>query len=203
MSDTLYALQTWRERNGLRPLRDVAAEQAARLRAVHAPRPEISRNTGGRAATGRSVVADRIAAVRADSRYAPAVPAARPAPVAMVTPRERFAEADRLAASVPVGLYALPRREASSAGNTVTFFKVHPYRGGHRIVQLLGSIGSFAERPLPVEHQIFALRHIAEDARSASTLFGRETSTCGVCGSPLTNETSRKAGIGPKCARKF
>lgn len=176
-----------------RPLREVAAEQAERLRTA----------TGRPAANTavRERVEAQVAALRADRRWAGPTRTA-PRPVAVVE-RPSYKVADELATQVPAGLYALPRKEASSAGNTVTFFKVHPFRGGHRIVQLLGSIGAFTERPLPVQHQVFALTHILEDAKAAAVLFGRETATCGMCGSPLTNDASRKAGIGPKCARKF
>lgn len=152
----------------------------------------------------RSAVQQRIDAVRSNpSKWAGPTRTDRPAPAPVAVVKPDYKIADELAARTPVGYYALPRREASSAGNTVTFFKVHPWRGGRRIVQLLGSVGAFSERPLPVQHQVFALRHIAEDAKAAAVLFGRETATCGMCGSPLTNEASRKAGIGPKCARKF
>ncbi len=163
---------------------------------------EMLRSALGRpAAAGQTAVRARVDAVRNNpSKWAGPTRAAA-APVAVTKPDYKVADA--LAMTVPAGLYALPRREASAAGNTVTFFKVHPFRGGRRIVQLLGSIGAFSERPLPVQHQIFALTHIAEDAKAAAVLFGRETATCGMCGSPLTNEASRKAGIGPKCARKF
>lgn len=163
---------------------------------------EVLRAALGRpAAHGQSAVRARVDAVRNNpARWAGPTRTA-PAPVAVTKPDYKVA--DELAMTVPVGFYALPRKEASAAGNTITFFKVHPFRGGRRIVQLLGSVGAFSERPLPVQHQVFALTHIAENAKAAAVLFGRETATCGMCGSPLTNEASRKAGIGPKCARKF
>lgn len=190
-SATITSLTTWRERNGARPLREVSAEQGARLRAALAPRP----------APQPSAVQERIARLH---EVQPRTVRATPAVATVGDPaRPTYAQVDALAATVPTGMYALPRREASTAGNTMTFFKVHQYRGGHRIVQLLGSVGAFAERPLPLVHQLYALTHISEDVRAAAVLFGQETGTCGRCGSPLTNDASRARGLGPHCARQY
>jgi hypothetical protein len=172
-------------------LRDVARRQAAALRTVG--------STGPTPAAQR--MAERVAAVRT-AQNAPA-PVARPAVAAVDPNRPTYKEVNDLAASIPTGMYALPRKAASSAGNTVTFFKIHPFRGGHRIVQLIGSVGAFAEQPLPLPLQFFALKHIAENAKAAAVLFGKETNTCGRCGSPLTNDASRARGLGPRCARAY
>lgn len=192
MSNTLYALSTWRERNGKAPLREVAAAQAERLRAVHAPA----------APRPLSPVQQRVAAVRA---AAPTHTA--PAPI-VYAERPTYKQADELAASVPVGLYALPRTTPSASGNLLTFFKVHKFRGGHRIVQLVGSVGDYLERPLPVAHQVFALTHIAEDIAAAAALYGKEAKICGFCAargrtSPLTHIRSLAAGYGEDCAKKY
>lgn len=195
MSATLSAISTYRTRNGMRPLAEVAADQATALRAALG-RPTAAR-TPARAAARARVEAFVAANARPEAH--------RPAPVAVVgdPARPTYAQVDALAMTVPTGCYALPRNEASTAGNTVTFFKVHPFRGGRRIVQLLGAPGGFVERPLPVMHQFFALTHVADDPKSASMLFGRETATCGVCDSPLTNDKSRALGIGPVCRNKL
>ena len=204
MTDTMYALRTWRERNGKEPLAVVAKRNAQALRAFQdrTPRPA-------------SPVQTRVAAVKADPKFTgrPAgstAPAHRSATQASsLTRAEKFKIVDALANTVPVGLYALRRAEASSAGNTVTFLKVYEMKARgdrpaqRRIVQLVGSVGAFAEHSLPIDHQYWALKHVAEGPMEASALFGQETSTCGVCGSPLTNDASRARGIGPKCATKF
>ena len=174
-----------------RPLRDVAREQAAALRSV---------GSTGRRSAARAQMQARVDAVRA-TQNAPA-PVARPA-VAAVGERPTFKQVDALAKSIPTGMYALPRKNPSGTGNTITFFKIHEFRGGHRIVQLVGSVGAFAEQPLPLQLQFFALKHIEEDAKAAAVLFGKETNTCGRCGSPLTNDASRARGLGPKCARAY
>ena len=175
------------------PLREVAARQGANLRQHLA--------TGRKSATQTRIEA-AVAGVRA-AQNAPA-PQARPgvASVQPMTQKEKFRIVDELANTVPVGLYALCRASASSAGNTITFLKVYATRRGNRIVQLLGAPGAFAEKSLPIDHQYFGLKHIAEDAKAAAVLFGHETNTCGRCGSPLTSDASRRAGIGPKCQKK-
>lgn len=41
---------------------------------------------------------------------------------------------------------------------------------------------------------------IAEDPKAAAIRYGHELGKCAICGRTLTNEASRAAGIGPKCA---
>lgn len=180
---------------GSRPLREVAREQAATLRSVG--------STGTRADARRSMQA-RVDAVRA-AQGAPA-PQAKPA-VASVGERPTFKQINERAARVPVGMYCLPRTRPSSNGNMVTFFKVHKFRGGHRIVQVIGGVGDYTEQPLPVEAQWAALGHILEDVAASAALYGREAKECGFCRgmgrhSPLTQERSRAAGYGRACADK-
>lgn len=43
---------------------------------------------------------------------------------------------------------------------------------------------------------------IAEDPKAATVRYGRELGICGRCGRTLTDEASRSAGIGPRCASK-
>lgn len=178
-----------------RPLREVAREQAAALRSVG--------STGSRADARRSMQT-RVDAVRT-AQAAPA-PVARPA-VASVGTRPTFKQVDARAAEVPVGMYALPRTRPSSNGNMTTFFKVHKFRGGHRIVQLVGAPGDYQELPLKVEEQWAALGHILENVAAAASLYGREAKECGFCAangrrSVLTNDRSRAVGYGQSCAEK-
>lgn len=216
--DTLTNIRTWRDRQQMadnldsqgrrrnsdrtttadlaRPLRNVAAQQAAMLRAAG--------STGRKSASQQRMEA-RVAAVRA-AQQAPA-PVARPA-VASVGERPTFKQVDAMAAEVPVGYYCLPRTTPSSNGATVTFFKVHKFRGGHRIVQLVGGVGDYTEQPLRLEYQFFALKHIGENVAAAAALYGQEAKECGFCRgmgrhSPLTHERSRKAGYGQHCADKY
>jgi hypothetical protein len=127
--------------------------------------------------------------------------------VASVGSRPTFKQVDELAMTVPVGVYALPRKAPSSTGSMLTFFRVHKFRGGRRIVQLAGGVGAYTEIPLKLEHQYFALTHIAEDVAAASALYGKEAKECGFCRgrgrhSPLTHVRSLAAGYGQHCADK-
>ncbi len=104
---------------------------------------------------------------------------------------------------VPSGHYALRRPDG-----TVDFLRVYRENEGRHnqrdwIVRLQGAPGSFAEIKMPYRLMYLAAGHLTKDLRAASILFGQETRTCGVCNSPLTNEKSRAAGIGPVCAKRF
>jgi hypothetical protein len=212
MSITLGHIATWKDRQnaadnldsqGRRrnsdqtpvagvPLRDIAARQGAELRRHLAT---------GRCTPAETAMRERVDAVRAD-RKAP-TPVARPA-VASVGTRPTFKEVDALAATVPVGMYALPRREdATNAAQPTYHFRVHAFRGGHRIVMVTGGVGAFVEIPMKVNWQWVALKKIAADPKAAAIRFGLETGTCGRCGSPLTNAKSREYGLGPDCRKAY
>lgn len=47
------------------------------------------------------------------------------------------------------------------------------------------------------------LANVCRDVVAAVERFGKELGVCGVCNSPLTNEESRRLGIGPVCRSKF
>jgi hypothetical protein len=165
--------------------------------------------------TPHPMFAERNAAHVARTAHAVNVarPAARPVQVTVkpaakaATKQWTRADFDRVDAEllkVVPGRYALARREPSTGGNTITFLVVFESKRNstvkHMIRQLVGAPGAFAERTLPLEHQYFAALHIAEDPKAAMIRYGLETKECGRCGSPLTNDKSRAAGIGPKCA---
>lgn len=174
------------------PLRTVAARQGAALRSVG--------STGTRSAA-RADMQARVDAVRAEQN-APA-PTARPT-VASVGTDITFKMINDLAKTVPAGFYALPKREGATNANQPTYhFKIHPFRGGHRIVMVTGGVGAFVEVPMKKGWQWVALQKIAADPKAAAVLFGRETGTCGRCSSPLTDVKSRERGLGPHCARQY
>lgn len=176
----------------VRPLRDVAAEQGAMLRAAVAT---------GRRTPAQVEMEARVAAVRA-AQNAPA-PIARPQ-VASVGERPTFKQIDALATTIPTGFYALPKREdAKNAKQPTYHFKIHAYRGGHRIVMVTGGVGAFVEIPMKATWQWVALQKIAADPKAAAVRFGQETGTCGRCNSPLTNAKSRAYGLGPDCRKAY
>ncbi len=47
------------------------------------------------------------------------------------------------------------------------------------------------------------LAEVVRDPEGAARLFGRELGVCAVCGYLLTDDASRRAGVGPKCARRL
>lgn len=176
------------------PLREVAARQGAALRSPLAT---------GRKPAKQVEMEARVAAVKA-ARGA-TVQEAKPAMASVGAPdRPTFKQINDLAGSIPTGFYALPKREGATNANQPTYhFKIHKFRGGHRIVMVTGGVGAFVEVPMKAAWQWVALQKIAADPKAAAVLFGRETGTCGRCSSPLTDVKSRERGLGPHCARQY
>ena len=101
-------------------------------------------------------------------------------------------------------LDVMPGRYAVELNGELRFYRVdRPDEGrwaGFTFVdQLVGSGGDFRRvRPSASERkQVAAL--IVEDPMGALQRFGQEVGKCSLCGSPLTDETSRTRGIGPDC----
>ena len=98
-------------------------------------------------------------------------------------------------------------RYAVTMDGKMRFFSVNqPTEGkwvGSRFVdELFGAPGSFRKFSLRGNAKYEVLSVIGGDP-DALARFGRELGACGVCGSPLTDEASREAGIGPVCMRKL
>lgn len=99
---------------------------------------------------------------------------------------------------IPAGKYALETPEGYWT-NDVTFFKLWiGDRGGWNI----HVYGSDTEYTLARSTQYNVLNMIAIDPAKASTRYGHEVGSCGVCGRKLTNDASRARGIGPVCAQR-
>lgn len=104
---------------------------------------------------------------------------------------------------VPAGRYAVETEPG--ALNRLAFYKVdRPEEGkwaGKVFVKLMVSD---EERRLSWATTKSVLAKIAETgAEAASAAYGREFKHCGVCGRGLSNDDSRKRGIGPDCAAKL
>jgi hypothetical protein len=216
MSATLAAISTWKTRNGCaadvirtprqgkpaawfderpttprRPLREIAQEQGAMLRALQDGVP------------ARKALTDRQQAAKARTERAMAGPAHVERPAARPNMTELYREADALAAKLHPGRYALPRKQATAAGNDITFFEVVEFRNGtRRLFQLISNGHGLTQQKLPAQHQIFAARHILEDVAAAAGLYGRTMKICAFGPHPLTNARSRAAGYGETCASK-
>ncbi|WIC89789.1 hypothetical protein SEA_SAPO_18 [Gordonia phage Sapo] len=119
---------------------------------------------------------------------------AAPAPVAADLPSVE---------EVPAGFYAVETGEGAT--NELAFYKVdRPTEGrwaGYVFVKLQVS-DDLQRLSRDAGHAV--VRKVAEvGAANASARYGHELGVCGVCGRTLTNDASRAAGIGPKCAEKF
>jgi len=193
-SATLGSLSTWRERNGLRPLAEVAREQGQVLRQI----------TGGSTGTPARTPQRQAARERAQTFVAQHAQPKPQTPITYATPNlgELYAEANRMAAKLPAGRYALPRTTPTAAGNDITFFEVVEFRNGtRRLYQLISNGTGLSQQKLHARHQVFAASHILEDVAAAAGLFGRTLGICAFGPHPLTNARSRAAGYGETCAK--
>lgn len=99
-------------------------------------------------------------------------------------------------ALVPVGKYAL-KNAPTNTENDISFWSVWVNDEGTvwRLKQVVGPYLESVQRStiLPI------LREIGRDPEAAMALYGHEIGRCGACGRQLTNETSRRIGMGPVC----
>ncbi len=109
--------------------------------------------------------------------------------------------------SMPTGCYAVRH-----ADGHIVFYRI--VRGRDRwadysfLNQVVGGgrlhyLGKVAPGQLYRGRRRADLTLIAGDPEAASRLFGQELGVCGVCGKILTDDRSRRAGLGPTCARKW
>lgn len=119
--------------------------------------------------------------------------------------RDNVGWPDEDEATVPAGRYALE----SPSDSHIVFYQVDvpgkesKWFGRTFVNVLTGAPGDFRRIAMRGSQGAEVLRRIAANPVEASTRFGKEVGQCGVCHSPLTNEASRAAGIGPVCARKM
>ena len=113
------------------------------------------------------------------------------------------------ATPAPLAEHILPglNRYAVSIDGKMRFFSVkRPEEGrwvGYTFVEeLFGAPGAFRKHDVRGNAKDVVLAAIGGDP-DALARFGRELGACGVCGSPLTDEASREAGIGPVCMAKL
>ena len=105
----------------------------------------------------------------------------------------------RKAAEVPAGYYAV---ESATGNNDLDFFRVdRPDEGkwaGYTFVKRV--IGGHPEyRVKGAEARAVLARIAAAGVEDAATKYGTEIGRCYRCNKTLTDELSRKLGIGPKC----
>lgn len=106
--------------------------------------------------------------------------------------------APKPAADVPAGYYALTHPTEGK----IYFFKVDkPTEGrwaGYTFVKRVSGDNELRVDRADVPH---ILRMIAASPLEAAMLYGQETKVCGMCHTRLTDEKSRKLGIGPNCIK--
>jgi hypothetical protein len=99
---------------------------------------------------------------------------------------------------VPQGRYALV------SDGEVKFYQVQrPTEGqwtGRTFVKIQASDDTY---PVVGAAATKVLSRIAADVKDASTRYGQEIGSCGVCGRTLTDEASRAYGVGPVCRSKM
>jgi hypothetical protein len=99
----------------------------------------------------------------------------------------------------------LPGRYALDTPDGIKFYRVdRPTEGrwaGWTFVSVQASDDLYPVKGYQAKLGI--LEDIAKDPLGASSLYGRELGRCGVCGKTLTNATSRRLGIGPKCRSRL
>lgn len=106
------------------------------------------------------------------------------------------------------GFYALP----SSGTNDIVFYAIATNKGvydaskkGLRGIYMV--VGGHKDRKLHGAQAESALKRLIAlspaERTEAQALYGREIGRCGVCGRHLTDEVTRKRGIGNDCASKL
>jgi Family of unknown function (DUF6011) len=99
---------------------------------------------------------------------------------------------------VPAGRYAVENEDG-----VLRFYVVdRPTEGRWAGFIFLSVMASDEKHPIKGEAKNVILKKIAVDPKAAMQRYGYEIGRCGICGRTLTNEESRRLGIGPICAGK-
>lgn len=103
---------------------------------------------------------------------------------------------------VPAGLYAIP---SLSGNNDLDFYKIdRPSEGkwaGFTFVKMVvGGHPEYSVRGL-AKVQTIMNRIVEAGVRESAELYGREIGQCCKCNRTLTDDDSRRRGIGPECLK--
>lgn len=119
---------------------------------------------------------------------------------AMSTQQQKPRQTPERLPDVAAGHYAL-----DEGIDGVKFYRVSRPKEGkwadRTFVDAQASDDYFPIRSSASRYQVLAA--IAKDPRAALERYGRELGKCGHCGRTLTDDESRKRGIGPVCATKL
>lgn len=100
---------------------------------------------------------------------------------------------------LPLSKYAL-----EGENGWLVFVEIVERRGGRRYMnRLIGAPGDWNRGRLPLSVIKGYAATIAEDPAQAALRFAEEFTCCAVCLAPLSDEESRRLGLGPICRRRF
>lgn len=100
---------------------------------------------------------------------------------------------------VEAGRYAVPTEEGKLA-----FYEVSkPTRGKWAGRTFVSVLASDTEYPVRGKAAQTVLNKIAANPKEALARYGQEIGVCGACNRTLTDEESRRRGVGPVCAAKM
>lgn len=111
---------------------------------------------------------------------------------------------------VPAGRYAIewgdpsgPRSVRKHVGGLRFYIVDKPTSGKWDGYVFLNEQSGDNRIPIRQHHvKKLVFQRIAQDPKAATLLYGHKLGVCGVCGHSLTDENSRRLGIGPVCAKK-
>lgn len=122
---------------------------------------------------------------------------------ALAKPRKVEAQAETVQAYVPDAEEVPAGRYAVDIDGRLGFFVIdRPEKGRWVGFVFVRQLSSDTEYPVRGERRNLVLAAVKASPRAAAIRYGRELGQCGVCGRTLTDEASRAAGIGPRCAEK-
>ena len=115
-----------------------------------------------------------------------------------------------VAAGIPCARYVIERSEVAIdghgafGGQPVIFLEVREFKSTRYMRKLVGAPGSYTRAKVTIaERDALVAALVAVTPRVATRRYSELYSICSVCGSELTDETSRALGLGPVCRGRF
>lgn len=103
--------------------------------------------------------------------------------------------------SIPEARYAIPASAlAGKHKDSMVLFRVTPER---ELWQLVGAPGSFAKQPVSKAVAETALAVLLADPHTAALAFSQQYTRCAKCGAELSDDESKRIGLGPVCREAF
>jgi hypothetical protein len=119
-------------------------------------------------------------------------------------------ELNRLLAAVPKAGYAFTRETLArvttsdfAGKNDLGFFETREYNNRRYFRRLTGAPGGFMRHRVSTAETIAILSLVEANPLEATQRFAAHYSVCGKCYAELTDEESRRLGLGPVCRKAF